>query len=113
MPVYVDDLRLPFGRMVMCHMFADTEAELHDMAERIGVARKWFQTEPHASWNHYDIALSKKALAVQYGAILTDRYGAVFHEHRRLALIETDPYWIAYHVDWLARVYRLRQKYSS
>lgn len=66
MTVYVDDMyRYPmgrYGRMKMFHMIADTEAELHAMAAKIGVARKWYQGD------HYDIALSKRALAVQYGA---------------------------------------------
>jgi hypothetical protein len=61
--VYVDDMRAPFGRLIMCHMIADTEAELHAMADRIGVARKWHQGD------HYDIALSKRALAVEAGAV--------------------------------------------
>lgn len=47
----------------MCHMVADTEQELHAMADRIGVARRWYQGD------HYDIALSKRALAVQSGAL--------------------------------------------
>lgn len=75
MTVYVDDVRHNFGRMVMCHMWADTLDELHAMADRIGIARRWFQTPPKASWNHYDISLSKKAEAMAAGAILTDRYG--------------------------------------
>ena len=66
--VYVDTMRAPFRGMIMCHMFADTDCELHAMAERIGVARKWFQEPPHASWKHYDISLSKRALAVKHGA---------------------------------------------
>jgi hypothetical protein len=55
-------MRANFGRMIMCHMIADTEAELHAMAARIGVARRWYQGD------HYDIALSKRALAVAAGA---------------------------------------------
>jgi hypothetical protein len=51
-----------FGRMKMSHMIADSEEELHAMADKIGVARKWYQGD------HYDIALSKRALAVEYGA---------------------------------------------
>jgi hypothetical protein len=69
MPVYVDDMRAQFGRMVMCHMVADTPAELHAMADRIGVARRWFQCPPKASRPHYDIALSKRAQAVAAGAV--------------------------------------------
>lgn len=67
MAVYVDDMRAPLGRMVMCHMLADTTEELLAMADRIGVARRWLQKAgtPH---EHFDIALSKRALAVRYGA---------------------------------------------
>ena len=68
MTVYVDTMKAPFGRMIMCHMFADTDEELHAMADRIGVARKWFQQPPKASWKHYDIALSKRKLAIAFGA---------------------------------------------
>lgn len=68
MAVYVDDMRARFGRMVMCHMVADTEPELHEMADRIGVARRWYQYPKQSRWPHYDIALSKRALAVRFGA---------------------------------------------
>lgn len=68
--VYVDDMHLyplgQFRRMKMSHMVADTLDELHAMAARIGVARRWFQDK--LSGPHYDIALSKRALAVRYGA---------------------------------------------
>lgn len=63
MTVYVDDMAAGFGRMKMCHMVADTEDELHAMAARIGVARRWYQGD------HYDICLSKKALAIATGAV--------------------------------------------
>lgn len=70
MSVYVDDMRAPFGRMKMCHMVADSSAELLAMADRIGVARKWLQ---HAGtrYEHFDICLSKRAAAVAAGAIET------------------------------------------
>lgn len=68
MAVYVDDMRARFGRMVMCHMLADTDEELHAMADRIGVARKWHQCGGTYK-SHYDIALSKRALAVAAGAV--------------------------------------------
>jgi hypothetical protein len=83
MTVYVDDVRHKFSYMVMCHLWADSDEELHAMADRIGIARRWFQQPPKASWKHYDISLSKKALALQHGAILTDKYGPVEHEARR------------------------------
>lgn len=63
MTVYVDSTKARFGRMVMCHMIADSDAELHVMADRIGVARRWFQRD------HYDISQSKRALAVAAGAV--------------------------------------------
>jgi hypothetical protein len=68
MAVYVDDMRANFGRMVMCHMVADTLDELHAMADKIGVQRRWYQGPPVTRWPHYDIALSKRALAVVAGA---------------------------------------------
>jgi hypothetical protein len=83
MTVYVDDMRAKLGRMVMCHMLADTDDELHAMADRIGVARRWHQGPPtHDS--HYDISLSKRALAVQAGAVeITYRQCATMNLRRR------------------------------
>lgn len=63
--VYVDNAFIPFGRMIMCHMVADTLEELHEMADKIGVNRKWFQNK---RMHHYDICKSKRKLAVKYGA---------------------------------------------
>lgn len=79
MTVYVDNMRAPFGRYIMCHCWADTRVELLAMMERIGVALKWFQAPPKASWEHFDISLSKRALAVAAGAVETDKYGPVEH----------------------------------
>lgn len=87
MTVYVDDMEAPFGRMKMCHMYADTIAELHTMADRIGVARRWFQNAPGSP--HYDICLSKKRLALAAGAIASQwrHYGAFQGEgHKRSQL---------------------------
>ncbi|MHB1952522.1 MAG: DUF4031 domain-containing protein [Acidiferrobacteraceae bacterium] len=69
--VYVDDARHPYRRMIMCHMIADTLTELHAMADRIGVARRHFQSD--ASTSHYDVCKSKRELAIQMGAIPCDR----------------------------------------
>lgn len=62
MTVYVDNMRSSFGRMIMVHMLADTAEELHAMADKIGVQRKWFQGD------HYDVCLEKRKLAVAAGA---------------------------------------------
>jgi hypothetical protein len=76
MPVYVGVSMWELGRMIMCHMVADTEAELDAMADKIGVARKWKQERPDrrgiGGLTHYDIAKSKRALAVKHGAIPLD-----------------------------------------
>lgn len=77
MSVYVDDVRHSYGRMIMCHMWADSPDELLAMADRIGVGRRWLQQPPKASWVHFDISLNRKALALAAGAVLTDRYGPV------------------------------------
>ncbi len=87
MTVYVDDMYLRplgrFARMKMSHMIADTDDELHAMAAAIGVARKWHQGPPtHDS--HYDIALSKRSLAVAAGAVeITLRQCACMSTWRR------------------------------
>ena len=66
MSVYVDNALNNYGQMEMKHMIADTLEELHKMADKIGVKRKWFQNTNHP---HYDICLSKRKLAIKYGAI--------------------------------------------
>lgn len=68
MTVYVDDMKAKFGNMVMCHMIADSDEELHAMADAIGVARRWHQAPPRHH-SHYDIAQSKKAIAIKNGAV--------------------------------------------
>ncbi len=68
MTVYVDTMRARYGRMIMCHMIADTEAELLTMADRIGVDRRWHQN-PGTHRSHFDICKTKRALAVQAGAV--------------------------------------------
>jgi hypothetical protein len=65
--VYVDNMNAPYGNMVMCHLLADTREELLEMVDRIGVQRKWIQYKG-TYLEHFDIALSKKKLAIQAGA---------------------------------------------
>lgn len=79
MTVYVDDVRHAYGRMVMCHMWADTLEELRAMADAIGVARRWLQGPPKASWVHYEVSLGAKAKAIKLGAVLTDQFGPSEH----------------------------------
>jgi len=68
--VYVDTMQAHYRGMIMCHMLADSLEELHAMADKIGVARKWFQP---GSTPHYDICRTKIALAIIHGAIVADR----------------------------------------
>jgi len=89
MSVYVDNARNPYGRLLMCHMWADTRDELFAMGDKIGIARRWFQRPAgsgiagmDASWEHFDIAQSKRTLAVAAGAIETDKYGPSEHVAR-------------------------------
>ena len=85
MTVYVDNMKAAYGRMTMCHMLADTDDELHDMAQKIGVARRWWQSPQHTSGSHYDICLSKRAIAVSLGAIEIDiRQAAAMNFRRRV-----------------------------
>lgn len=82
MAVYVDDMfQYPmgrFGRMKMSHMIADTEDELHAMADTIGMARRWYQGD------HYDVSMSLRARAVAAGAVeITLRECAAMSRNRR------------------------------
>lgn len=53
MSVYVDDVENGFGRMKMCHLWADTLPELLEMVDRIGVQRKWIQGHPELSFGKH------------------------------------------------------------
>ena len=67
MSVYVDRASNGFGRMVMCHLLADTTDELLAMVDKIGVQRKWLQY-PGTDREHFDICRSKRKLAIEAGA---------------------------------------------
>lgn len=70
MPVYVDNARNPYGRMLMCHMVADRIEELLGMADRIGLARRHFQP---GSFPHFDLSLGYRDRALRLGAIPVER----------------------------------------
>lgn len=88
MPVYVDDMKAAYGSMVMCHMVADTEEELHAMADAIGVDRRWYQYPHKSRFPHYDISLSKRALAVSLGAVEISQRQAPAIARRCIAAIQ-------------------------
>ena len=80
MSVYVDacvprshaDFRKKYLRdQTWCHLMADTEQELHEFAELIGLRRSWCHRK--SEYLHYDIVESKRDLAVRNGAIELSR----------------------------------------
>lgn len=78
----------------MCHMLADTEKELHAMARKIGIARRWYQGD------HYDICQSKRALAVMHGAKeITKRQAVTVRAAFRLQNFESAPTTVDYDND--------------
>lgn len=91
MTVYVDDMyKNPmgqFGRMKMSHMIADSTEELLQMADKIGVQRKWLQHKGSPD-EHFDIATSKRELAISAGAVkITMRELAMKCRERRIAFV--------------------------
>jgi len=72
MPVYIDDMYKislgQLGRMKMSHMMADTTEELLAMCDKIGVQKKWIQ-DKGTKREHFDVAMSKRKLAIENGAI--------------------------------------------
>jgi hypothetical protein len=70
--VYVDNARIPYRNMRMSHLFADTEEELHEFAERLGLKREWFQPRAGRKSHHYDVSDSKREQAFALGAVALD-----------------------------------------
>lgn len=70
MAVYVDNMRLKvtvrgiYGSW--SHMFADTQLELDQMAEVIGLRSQWMQNSN--GFIHYDVTESKRVEAISRGA---------------------------------------------
>jgi len=78
MAVYIDDLNQKFGSMLLCHMIADNEEELHQMADTLDVNRDWFRTD------HYLVPTSRKESAIQAGVVeITFRQCACMNMRRR------------------------------
>jgi len=119
MSVYVDDVRHRFGRMIMCHLWADSLDELLAVADAIGVQRKWIQGHStlsygkhrNPSWIHFDVSLTMKERAIARGAILTDKYGPVEHTSR-LHMLSDNPAPAERGAAMLARVISIRGRGS-
>lgn len=86
MACYVDALQhypdagLRFDRF--CHLLADTRDELHDMADALGIPRRYFQDHP---WRwHHDLPAPLREQAIEFGAQeITLREVAVLLRRRR------------------------------
>jgi hypothetical protein len=79
MACYVDPLfattpsrRWPYTQA--CHLTCDTSDELHVMAARLGLLRRWCQHEGRPT-EHYDLAPGLRARAIKKGCIEEDRHG--------------------------------------
>lgn len=90
MTVYVDNMEAAFGRMKMCHCWADTRPELFAMMKQIGIQLKWFQRPAYveeigmlASWEHFDISMTKRKLAVANGAVEVCMFTMAEHANRQ------------------------------
>ena len=69
MSLYVDHLRIPFGRMKMSHLMADTKEELLRAAGALRLKRSWLQHEDQPK-EHFDVSESKRKLAIDWlGAV--------------------------------------------
>lgn len=84
--VYVDPLLnnwwTLYGKvMPSCHMWADEPAELHALAEKIGLKRKWAQEK--GTVLHYDLTPSKREAALKEGAVALSLKEAVASWRRR------------------------------
>ena len=81
MGVYVDSLlRYPGNRRhpgnPTCHLFADSEPELHAFAARIGMRREWAQVGRRGV-PHYDLNGERRTVAIALGALPLSRRESV------------------------------------
>ena len=62
--LYVDKGRYPLGRMIMCHMLADTAEELESARCALGLPEGC--TQYPGTWKeHLDVSQAKRALALR------------------------------------------------
>ena len=91
MACYVDTVRsypnagLRFTEF--CHLLADTRDELHDMADALGIPRRFFQEHP---WRwHHDLPEHLRPLAIELGAVemVIHEVGALLRRRKREYLL--------------------------
>lgn len=92
MAVYVDQPGSKLGRMVMCHMLADSTEELLEMARIVGVPAHHIQY-PGTTKEHFDICLTKRKKALLFGAkeISTKQMVEILRERRRAEALASSP----------------------
>lgn len=71
MTVWVEAALWPRGKFVCGHLFSDSLAELHEVAEAAGLQRKYFLG--HAVVPHYSIPEHAIEQAIAGGAVKLDR----------------------------------------
>lgn len=71
-------------------MWADTEEELHEMADKIGLKREWFQPYPEHSIPHYDLVPSRRLRAIKLGAVARELTLEDFRKYRPNFLASQD-----------------------
>ena len=64
--IYVDHARIPYMRMLMSHLLADTSDELQDMAERLGLDQ--YVQAVGTFREHLDVSEGKRSEAIKLGA---------------------------------------------
>lgn len=77
MTIYVDNLiacnasqSKRWAYKKACHLFADSEDELHIFAAKLGLRREWYQDHhPNSAFHHYDITENKRREAIKLGAV--------------------------------------------
>lgn len=72
MTVYVDNARIPYGRMKMSHMLADSRQELLNMAMLIGLDTKHLQNKGQPN-EHFDVSATYRQKAIAAGAVEVDQ----------------------------------------
>jgi hypothetical protein len=63
MAIYVDDAKIKFRHMKMCHLIADSDAELMEFAGKLGLRPEWKHRD------HFDVCITKRQKAIDLGAI--------------------------------------------
>lgn len=80
MAVYVDRACVEWRGHKWCHLLADSLAELHAFAARLGVRRASFQG--HTKYPHYDLPEHLRTEALRLGAIAVGRREIIYAARR-------------------------------